>query len=218
MSKVKTAGELAAKAASDRSRYDALEVGHALTADVFAQLVECANRHNTIFNEDEYCIGMILAKDPLLPNLMRRKFFALLYLPKPRPSQTIFLYNKKKDSFRRLWTIPDQMTMPILAEMGYVAGKYRDMKKWVDWFYHGWVYDEKTGNAVNTTPTYFFEQIRKEHGITMLSESEYLDANREKLIKAGCQESDALVSEPFDFSKIGPKEVADPLIPSLDKN
>jgi len=212
MGTVKTAGELAAKAASDSSVYDALEVGHALTADVFSNLVECANTHNQIFQEDEYCIGMILAKDPLLPNLMRRKFFAFLYLPKPRPSQSIFLYRKKSDSFKRLWTLPDGITMPILSEMGYVARKYRDMYRWTQYFYHGWQRDPISGDFINTTPTHFFEQIRKEHGISMLSESEYLNANREKLIKAGCKESDSLFSESFDFSKIAPKQVADSLI------
>lgn len=217
MDQNKTAGELAAKAVSDPSNYDALEVGHALTADIFENLVECAERHNKIFDEDEYCIVLLIVDDPLLGrNLRRRKFYGFPYLPKPRPAQTVFLYNKRKDSFKRLWCIPDAMTMAIISDMTTVSQKYKDLKRWTDYFYHGWVSDPILGNYINTTPTYFFEQIRKEHDIKMLSEKEYLDANREKLIKAGCKETDTFVAEAFDFGKIAPKEVADPLVPGID--
>src|ERR1700678_2462524 len=82
--KHETAGEKSLKAASDETKYDSLEVGYALTEDIAKELAICAERHNSIFDEDEYCVGYLLATDPLLKNVMRRKFFAMLYLPSPR--------------------------------------------------------------------------------------------------------------------------------------
>ena len=94
-----TAGELAFKAATDPTNYNIFEVGEAAVADVAKELVECAHRHRDIFAEDEYCVGYVLAGDPLIKNLVRRKFYAFLWLPSPRPNQTIFLYNKPLDRF-----------------------------------------------------------------------------------------------------------------------
>jgi hypothetical protein len=194
MAKRKTAGELALKAASDPTKYDSLEVGHALTEAIAKELMVCAHRHRHIFDEEEYCVGYVIAGDPMIKNVMRRKFFAMLYLPSPRPNQAVFLYNKVKDQFtKRLWVLPNAATMAELSEMPWVDKPYRMMKAWCDAFYE----------------FRFWEFIRKQHNINMLSESEYLKANREKLIKAGCQETKAPISEPFDFSKVTINKIAD---------
>jgi hypothetical protein len=66
-----TAGALAYKASYDPTSYDSLEVGHALTEDIAKELAICAQRHRTIFDEDEYCVGYVIAGDPLIKNLMR---------------------------------------------------------------------------------------------------------------------------------------------------
>jgi hypothetical protein len=187
MSRRETAGALAIKAASDSTKYDALEVGHALTEDIAEQLAICAQRHRSIFDEDQYCVGYVLASDPLIKGVMRRKFFAFLYLPSPRPNQAVFLYDKRWDRFvKRLWTLPNYITMAELSEMTTVDPQFKEMKGWCDAFY----------------AFKFWEHIRKQHNIDMLSESEYLNANREKLIKAGCKEIKSPITESFDFGKI----------------
>src|SRR5208337_4131248 len=93
----KTAGELANKALSDTTKYDALEVGHALADDIEKHLYESVRKHRDIIDELEYCVVMIVAKDPLIHNLQRRKFYCWPYLPSPRPNQAVFLYNKTLD-------------------------------------------------------------------------------------------------------------------------
>ena len=55
----------------------------------------------------------------------------------------------------------------------------------------------------------FWEYIRHEHNITMLSEHEYFLKHREELIKAGCKEPDSSYSEAFDFSKIAIEKIID---------
>lgn len=194
MVRKETVGALALKAANDPKNYNTLEVGHDLTQDLAEQLKICAERHWDIFNEDEYCVGYVIASDPLIKGVMRRKFFAYLYLPSPRPDQTVFLYSKRWNRFvKRLWTLPNYVKMAELSEMATVPPQYKDMKGWCDAFY----------------AFKFWQYIRKQHGIDMLSESEYLNANREKLIQAGCQEVKAPVSDPFDFSKVATYKVID---------
>lgn len=197
-----TAGSLSYKASHDSTKYDAIEVGHALTDDIAKELMICAHRHRDIFDEEEYCVGYVIAGDPLIHNLMRRKFFAFLYLPSPRPNQAVFLYNKPLDRFtKRLWTLPNAWTMACLSEMTHVDPQLKDMKKWSDSFYK----------------MRFWEDIRRQHNITMLSEMEYLKANREKLIQAGCQEIQAPISDAFDFSKVAVNKVIDSLKPVCDQ-
>ncbi len=194
MAKRKTAGALALQASSDSTKYNSLEVGHALSFDIGDQLRECIENHKNIFDEDEFCVGYVLATDPLIKGVMRRKFFAFLYLPQPRPNQSVWLYNKRLDAItKRLWILPEPFAMAALSEMTSVAPQWRTMKAWSDAFFNGT----------------FFESIRKEHRISMLSEREYLDANREKLIKSGCKEVDTIPAEPFDFSKITVNKIVD---------
>lgn len=195
----KTAGELSLKAASDNTKYDSLEVGHALCDDVLDQLRICIEKHNNIIDEPEFCVIMIIANDPLIKGIMRRKFYAWPFLPQPRPNQSCFLYKKAKDKITRLWVLPNPAVMAIISEMTHVAPEWRTMKGWSDAFFDG----------------KFFEHIRSQHRIDMLSESEYLNANREKLIEAGCQEVNAPISEPFDFSKVAVNKVIDPKTTSL---
>lgn len=192
--KRKTAGELSLKASMDETKYNSLDLGYALTEDIAKQLEICVRRHNPIFDEHEYCVGYLLAGDPLIKNVLRRKYFAMLYLPSPRPNQTVFLYNKTFDRFeKRLWVLPNAMTMAELSELPVVDKKFLSMKRWSDSFF-------------NRT---FWEDIRSEHGIDMLSEIEYLQANRQKLINSGCQETEMGFTDAFDFSKITVNQVVD---------
>lgn len=191
--KRKTAGENCIKASKDEHIYDPLDIGYALTDNVGKQLQICADIHESIFDENEYFLVLLVVGDPLLKNIRRHKYCALLYLPQPRPQQTVFLYNKISKSIRRLWCLPDARVMAIISEMPNVSPKWIRTKRWVDSFYSGT----------------FFQDIRKEHNISHLCEKEYLDSNREKLIEAGCKYPNSLVSKPFDFTKIKTNQVID---------
>lgn len=190
----KTAGELSRKANADTTKYDAREVGHALADDIEAQLRLAIENHKNIIMEDEFCVVMVIAKDPLIHNLMRRKFYCWPYLPKPRPNQSVFLYNKHLDRItKRLWVLPSDMVMAELCSLAIVDKRYKTMQAWSMAFYKGT----------------FWEYVRYDQDITMLSETEYLQAHRDELIQAGCQLPTSNVSEDFDFSKIEVKNVMD---------
>lgn len=190
-----TAGELSQKVNSDTTKYDAIEIGHALADDILPHLQECIKNHHSLFDEEEFCVVMIIAKDPLIPNLMRRKFYAWPYLPSPRPNQAVFLYNKPLDKItKRLWVLPSDMVMAELAGTNIlVHKKYQTMQAWSVAFFKGT----------------FWEYIRHESEITMPSEHEYFLANRDKLIQAGCKPLTSEFSDAFDFSKIQVNEFKD---------
>ena len=196
MAKRKTAGELSAKAASDTTKYDALEVGHALSDDIGVHLRQAIENYKDIINENEFCVVMVIAKDPLIQNLMRRKFYCWPYLPKPRPNQAVFLYNKAKDQItKRLWVLPSDMVMAELAGTNVIVHKrYETMQAWSVAFFKGT----------------FWEFIRHMHNINMPSEHEYFMLHRDELIKAGCKIPGPDDTDPFDFSKIGPDQFVDP--------
>jgi hypothetical protein len=197
--KRKTAGELSAKVFQDKTKYNALEVGHALADKIPDNVRECIQNHVNIINEPEFCVVMLIAEDPIIKNLMRRKFYCWPYLPSPRPNQAVWLYRKKNDSIQRLWVLPSAMVMAELTSLAIVHKKYQTMQAWSVAFYCGT----------------FWEYIRHEHKIDMLSEKEYLAVHRDELIKAGCQIPNSNFAEPFDFSKISVKKVKDSVTPSV---
>ncbi len=85
------------------------------------------------------------------------------------------------------------MVMAELTEMQFVDKRYKTMQAWSIAFMKGT----------------FWEYIRYEHDIKMLSEKEYISANREKLIQAGCKIPDSSFSDPFDFSKVAIEKIID---------
>lgn len=191
----KTAGELSKKALSDTTKYDSREVGHALADDIGVHLRESIEKHRNIIDENEFCVVMLISKDPLISNLMRRKFYCWPYLPKPRPNQAVFLYNKGLDRItKRLWVLPSDMVMAELAATNIIVHKqYQTMQAWSVAFFKG----------------SFWEYVRYDQKIDMLSEHEYFLKHRDELIKAGCKLPDSTFSEPFDFSKISIEKIVD---------
>ena len=189
-----SAGEISRKLLSDTTKYNALEVGHAMADDIERHLEEAVANYHNMIDENEFCVVMLVAKDPLIKNLIRRKFYCWPYLPSPRPNQAVFLYNKTQNKIiKRLWVLPSDMVMAELASLATVHKRYITMQAWSIAFFEG----------------KFWEYIRHESGINMPSEHEYFLEHREELIKAGCKVPDASFSEPFDFDKINIKKVID---------
>lgn len=191
----KTAGELSRQALADQTKYDSLEVGHAMADDIEKHLYESIAKHKHIINEPEFCVIMLIAEDPLIKNLKRRKFYCWPYLPKPRPNQAVFLYNKNLDRItKRLWVLPSDMVMAELAGTNVIVDPiYQTMQAWSVAFFKGT----------------FWEFIRYQHQIDMPSEHEYFLQHREELLKEGCQIPNSANPEPFDFSKIEIKQIVD---------
>lgn len=196
MAKRKIASDLSRKALSDNAKYDVREAAYAWTEDIYAQLMESVKLYHDKIDQDEFCVVMVIAGDPLLVNLRRRKFYCWPYLPSPRPNQAVFLYNKPLGRItKRLWVLPNERAMAIFATENLVVKKeHVTMKKWSISFFRGT----------------FWRDIRKQHDIKMLSQEEFDFLNREELIKRGLEDGQPRSPEPFDFSKINPLDVGDP--------
>lgn len=189
-----SAGEISRKLLSDTTKYDAREVGHAMADDIEKHLYEAVAKYHNMIDEKEFCVVMVVGKDPLISTLIRRKFYCWPYLPSPRPNQAVFLYNKAAGRItKRLWVLPSDMVMAELASLAVVHKQYKTMQAWSIAFFEG----------------KFWEYIRYESGINMPSEHEYFLQHREELIKAGCKLPSSDWSEPFDFDKIHIKQVID---------
>jgi len=186
-----TVGAQALKARQDNTRHDPYELGEALCNDILDQVWQCINIHHDTIDEPEFCVVCVTATDCLIKGVKRRKFYAWPYLPNPRPNQMCFLFEKRSDMIRLLWTLPGPDVMAVVSEMSNVSPIWERTKRWSDSFFNGT----------------FHHDIREEHDISLQSESEYLAANREKLIQSGCKEIDSSFTKPFDFSKITVNQV-----------
>lgn len=196
MQEGKTAGELANKALQDNTKYDAMEVAYASVDDLSEQLYIAARNYASRIEENEYCVVMIIGTDPLIKNLKRRKFYCWPWLPSPRPNQAVFLYNKAKDRItKRLWVLPNDLTMAELASSDLIVNKkYENMQAWSVAFFKGT----------------FWELIRYQHDIKMLSQQEYFDLHKDELAKAKLDNPDLFASESFDASEIYPSQLNNP--------
>lgn len=189
-----TAGQISNKLRADTTKYNALEVGHAMADDIEEHLRVSIENHVHVIDEPEFCVVMLIAKDPLMANVVRRKFYCWPYLPSPRPNQAVFLYSKLQGRItKRLWVLPSDTVMAELASLQVVDKRYKTMQAWSVAFFEG----------------KFWEYIRYEHDISMPSEHEYFLEHRQELIEAGCQVPESIGIEPFDFSKIHIKQVVD---------
>ena len=218
----KTVGETAYNLRSDFTKYNALEIGHELVEDgsIVKNLELCAEKHCQIFDEPEFCVGYVIASDPLIKGVMRRKFHAYLFLPSPRPEQAMFLYNKIKDEWKFLWCLPaaysprqNDPTIPYeerpwtmerlyLTPFSELPNKYKRMKQWTEAFYDG----------------IFWHFIRRMHNIDMLSEHEYLHIHREKLIKSCGDQVSSLISDTSNIVDVAFKQVNNSINPFSSEN
>jgi len=184
--------EVALKTSKERLKKYALKVGRLMCGDVDDQLRECIEKHRNIIQEDEFCIVRIIAKDNIVKNAIRIKYYAWPYLPAPRPNQAVFLYDKKHDNItKRLWVLPDARVMAVLSSTKEaVPEEYKTMQAWANAFFEN----------------RFWEYVRKDQKIDMLSEKEYFDTHKKELIKSGCKPIDDTydksIEEAFDFGKV----------------
>ena len=191
----KTAGEESSKALADPAKYNPKEVAHAMSDDLFKGILESIELYHDKIDQDQFCAVYVRASDPLIPNLIRNKFYCWPWLPKPRPDQGVFLYDKIKGQIiKRLWVLPPPHTMAELASSQelLMAEPYRNMRDWSVAFFKGT----------------FWEFIRYQHGIEMLSQDEYMELHGKELFKPDTNVQDADITETFDFSKIRCGDVA----------
>ena len=208
--KRKTVGQRSLEAQADNTKYDPYEVGEALTNDILPEIWKCIDSHYTKIDEPEFCVIMLRASDPLIHGVMRRKFYAWPFLPKPRPEQLVLHYQKKDDTIQRLWSLPSAKVMATISELPQVAPHWKMTKAWCDAFFQGFKYSKKKKSWINTNERGFYDFVRTTCKLDMLSESEWLELHRSELLQPGTDKLESPATDAFDFSKIMVEKVIDP--------
>lgn len=185
----------------DHGSYTDKDLGYATCDDFWNQLEICIDNHQKLlatdpdlkklFPDNEYCIIVQYATDPLLVSVIRRKFVPWPHLPDPRPQQSVFYYDQAADKLTLLWSLPGAQGMATLSEETVVPKEYVRMKAWSDWWF-------------NVT---FWGNIRKQHGIKMLSEHEFMIKNRKLSGKGIDNNHPALLSDPFYLPEVRIKKL-----------
>lgn len=166
---IKTAGEIHNFLRNQpEQNLSPLELADQFCIDTYKGVVECIGLHYDVFSPQlaKFCVVCSLCHgEGGLKYLIRRKFCALPFLPSPYPNQSVWMFDKNDDSVTFLWSLPEPSKMAFLSESFSYMGEEDRMKKWCDWFFKG--------------AQVFWENIRKMHGIDMLSEMEINRRNRE---------------------------------------
>ena len=199
-----TAGALANRALKNDSQ-DAWDMAKEWTKDIIPEVWKCIDMHKPICPDKEFCVVMLYADDSLIPNCIRRKFYAWPWMPKPRPRQTVWLYRKESDDIQGLWSLPEAETMARLATDGNIPKEFTNLARWCRSYFR-WT---------------FSRDIRKEYRIDLLTEEEYNARFLPDFTQPVHNNSVADLPNTFDFSNalgtIG-QQVYDPVDPSLMKN
>lgn len=177
----------------DTSAYCAFDLADELVKDVDKQVWECFKRHEYTFDTEFFCVVMLYASDCAVKAMVRRKFYAWPFLPQPRCSQTVWYCKRGVGPIKMLWALPASDTLATLATLVTVHKDYRNMQRWARWIY-------EPG---------FYERIRKEAHIPMLSEEEHLDIVRKKDPKPVTEDLGPTPTNPIDSIKFAAQEVAD---------
>lgn len=193
----KMAGQLHREAVADTTRYDAVEVGHELASDVLEQVWTCIDRSKEFLDVPEFCVVMLICDDNILLSAKRRKFYAWPFLPEPRPRQTVFHYRKDNDTVCRLWSLPTPEVMAVMSCMPTVDSKFLQTKGWVEAFYR---WTKRSYFGLGTS--HFFDYIRKESDIKMLTEREHTKRLSEvKAVDCVQDQIETLIPQEFDAFK-----------------
>lgn len=86
----------------------------------------CANRHKDIFEGDFY-VSVLTTIDKNIQNAIRSRFMATRSCPTPMYGQDVYRYEKFRNDFVFIWTIPDKNTCLYLLE------HYKDVSQEEQW-------------------------------------------------------------------------------------
>lgn len=199
--KGESAGVLANRALANDEE-DAWDMAKTWTKDIISEVWKCIDHAKQHCPDKEFCVVMLYARDCMIKNAIRRKFYAWPWMPQPRPSQSVWLYRRETDDIQGLWCLPEAYSMARLSSDVTIPKDYHNMSSWCRSFFAG------------TFP----QDIRKQAGINLLTEEEYAKKHTPELLKASKARGDDIGifgSDPFDFSKPLAKErdIVDPSKP-----
>lgn len=101
------------------------------------QVIDAVNRGKQELLGDFYIV-VLTKKEPLLPNVLRNYFFARKSCPTPEYDQTVYSYDRAKDTLTYLWVVPSKDTCELFrANRAIIAQEEYGLLQNVLSFYDG---------------------------------------------------------------------------------
>lgn len=175
----KTTAQIYNELMKDRTKYSSLEVAEAQLLTVPKQLEEVIQRAKKELAEDTFAIVMVLKKDFRMAYCVKRMFFYSAFLPKPMPDQAVWVYTHSTGKLQFMWSLPEPEECVYLSWMVQIDPKFKRTAEWCRGYFNKTLLDQR----------------RKETGVTLETEKEYLELNREKLTNALSDYQQGLLSE-----------------------
>lgn len=179
------ASESCTKARQDRHRYDPRELAYEKCQGVYERLMQCAHLASLKTEEPHFFVVMLICTDinKNLQNLEIHKYYPDLFLPEPRPSQLVCMYNKALDRLIRIWSLPSPLTMARASSLDIVPKEWILTKSWCDAFYRG----------------DFHCFIRKQAMIDDLTRKEFSELHGEELAQFRAENSSSISSDSLNI-------------------
>lgn len=152
----------------DSTKYKSMEVAEQQLLSLPKQLEELIERAEQELDEDVFALVMILKKDFRMAYVVKRIFFYSAFLPKPMPDQAVWVYTKSTGKLEFMWSLPEPECCVYMSHMIQIDPKWKRTSDWCRGYF------DKT----------LIDQRRKETGVKLETESEFLELNRNKLTNA----------------------------------
>lgn len=175
----KTTAQISNELMKDRTKYKSMEVAEQQLLSLPKQLEELIERAEKELEEDTFALVMILKKDFRMPYVVKRIFFYSAFLPKPMPDQAVWVYNRKTQKLTFMWSLPEPEGCAYLSYMVQVDPKWKRTADWCKGYFNKTLIDQR----------------RKETGVKLETESEFLELNRNKLTNALSNYQEGLLAD-----------------------
>lgn len=163
----KTTAQINNENLKDTTNYDAMEIAEQGVNTLEKQLQIAIDRGRQQFSENVFSVIMLFKQDPRQTTVLKRVFTASPFMPKPRPDQAVWVYNRITDKLTFMWSLPNAHITSCLSVMLAPPKYWQRTATWCRAFFEGRLVD----------------LIRKETGITLETEREFLRSHREELAK-----------------------------------
>lgn len=129
------------------SKQGIIETQQEIDKKYFSEIEDCVRKHKGKPNfEGDFFIVVLVKKERLMENVVRRYFIARQTLPTPAFDQTVWRY-RKGGELEYIWTIPDHNTcQEIFHHPEKVPGDERWLAEMVNSFMGGRLYHEACAN------------------------------------------------------------------------
>lgn len=111
--KRKTVGEESLKRLLNPEAQHVIDTEREVNKEYYKEISKCIDNHPNM--KDPYYIVVLIKKERLMENVVRRYFIARESLPTPQWDQTVWRFDPSCGDLRFIWCLPDENTAKWMA-------------------------------------------------------------------------------------------------------